>query len=512
MTNRRSLSAILYLCALAACARTDDESVGANAAAATTSPSLLPAGFFHTAGNQIVDGSNTPVRLACTGYFAPGDVGSDLPGMVAAGFNCLRYPWYNATLQAQLGQMDQIVSTASSVGLKVIFDHHGDETGELPYPCNGLPFDTGPGTDGTDGCGNSGTVSETRFVQDWATVAQRYAGNATVIGFDLTNEPHLSPAYWALNPGGATWGDGSPTDILVAYQQAGAAIQAVDPGALIIVEGVGNETGALFDGQPTTNAACGWDLTGVAAKPVTLPVGNQVVYSVHCYPASIGGASPDSGEGFIQSINHAWGFVVSQGIAPVWIGEMGASLDGVGPDSTGDQLAAEQAWAKDVVAYANGQYGSQGGPTFSGNQQPMGTDWWAWGRLDGESPDGTVGDDGSLRSQQAAIYDSLLYYPSSSSAPPPSGGGGGGSASSSGTAIPPASQIVDANGDVWTLNGDATISENGAPAGYTANVVLVLFENGLVYQENRSGGWWSWNGSGWDATNQPQTAGKRTGR
>jgi aryl-phospho-beta-D-glucosidase BglC (GH1 family) len=42
-------------------------------------------------------------------------------------------------------------------------------------------------------------VPESQWIQDWVTLAQRYAGNPTVIGADLHNEPH----------GPATWGDGN---------------------------------------------------------------------------------------------------------------------------------------------------------------------------------------------------------------------------------------------------------------------------------------------------------------
>jgi aryl-phospho-beta-D-glucosidase BglC (GH1 family) len=254
--------------------------------------SLLPSGYLTTSGNQIVDGGGHPVRLACAGYFeVVTTISQDLKGMVADGFNCLRFPWYDATLQAtDLPLMEQIVAIAGPLGLKVVLDHHGDETpgpgnNYLPYPCNGLPIDEGPGTDGTDGCGDVGTVTLARYVQDWVTVAKTFAGNATVIGFDLTNEPHLDPSYWSQNPGGATWGDGSATDLRAMYTQAAAAIQAVDPGALIIAEGVENYTATLFDGG--TPLIPGYaDLTTAVTEPVTMPHPAQLVYSVHDYPVS----------------------------------------------------------------------------------------------------------------------------------------------------------------------------------------------------------------------------------
>src|ERR1700753_427037 len=69
-------------------------------------------------------------------------------------------------------------------------------------------------------------------------------------------------------------------------------------------------------------------------------------------------------------------------------------------------------------------------------------------------------------------------------------------ASPSGTAIPSAAQIVDGSGNVWTVAG-GVVYENGTTAGYSNGVTELLYENGLVYQENSSGNWWSWNGGTW---------------
>jgi endoglucanase len=372
---------------------------------------LLPSGYLVTSGNQITDMTGEPVRLACVGYPALGTIATDIPAIAAAGFNCLRYSWFDATMTANLATADQIVAAAGNAGLKIILDHHGNEApgqknGYLPFPCNGLPFDTGPGTDGTDGCGDVGTISRAQYVQDWVTFARHYAGNPTVIGIDLTNEPHLSPWYWRKNPGGATWGDGGATDLRAIYEQAGNAIQAVNPGVLIIAEGIINQTPTLLDETP--NAIKGaTDLTLAASKPVRLSIPHKLVYSVHEYPTSISAASPDSGTAKIQSMNTTWGYLVTKNIAPVWIGEMGASLDGTGGDSTGVKLQDEQAWSAMVVAYANGQEGEHGGPTFTGHQKGIGTDWWWWVNMDGGQPDGILDKQGHLRPEQKAIAEQL---------------------------------------------------------------------------------------------------------
>jgi hypothetical protein len=75
-------------------------------------------------------------------------------------------------------------------------------------------------------------------------------------------------------------------------------------------------------------------------------------------------------------------------------------------------------------------------------------------------------------------------------------------ASPSGTNIPAVAQITDSSGDVWTVSG-GVIYENGAPAGYSNEATLLLYDNNIIYQENSAGSWWSWNGSSWVATSDP---------
>lgn len=402
------------------------------ARATTSSPSLLPAGYLSTSGSQIVDANGHDVRLSCTGYVNPtsGTV-ADIHNMALYGFNCVRVSWYDATLAANLKTIDAVVAAAKTYGLKVIIDHHGDETPSakncwLPYPGNGLPIDKGNGTDNTDGvidgtingkpCGtvaDTGTVTLAKYEADWVTVAKHYAGNSTVIGFDLTNEPHLAPKNAKPTGGGATWNYGGATDLRVIYGDVGRMIQAVNPGPLIIAEGILNFTGKLMNGA--ANPISGYpDLSEAGLYPVILTVNHKLVYSLHDYPNTIGSTTPDSGDAKIKAMNTEWGFLVTRHRYPVWIGEMGASLDGLGPDSNKPaMLADEKNWAATLLVYLNGQDGALGGPVFSGCQQPVGTDWWAWGNLDGQAPDGTLNDAQKPRPYQRSVTAQLEFLPHS---------------------------------------------------------------------------------------------------
>ena len=354
---------------------------------------LLPQGYLHTAGAQIVDETGAPVRIASVGWnqgFENPDAA--LHKVRQLGFNAVRVSWVDATMPSDLVTIDGIVTAASRYGVKVILDHHTNEEGTAAdgwgaQQQNGLWYDRGPGTDDTNGSGVKGTVTRAIFQSHWVEVARRYVGNSTVIGFDLHNEP-------LMIRGGSTWGDGGVRDIRLMYQTVGNAILAVNPGPLIIAEGPQNYPG----GKP-------WgDLSNVRSAPVKLAVPNKVVYSVHDYPAYVSDVRQDSGPLKVARMNRAWGYLVSENIAPVWIGEMGANFDG----SWGrENVAGSRAWATTLVDYLNGKLAEQGGPSFTGSQQGVSTNWWAWGHLPGQSLNGTLSVDGSPRAAQHAVYHQL---------------------------------------------------------------------------------------------------------
>ena len=186
--------------------------------------SLLPSGYLSTQGSQIVDADGNPVRIASIAWYGTdGPAGSALQGLwtesyehildsvKADGLNTVRIPWSNADLHTpfagtnQLGGVDwsknadlkglttlqvfqKIVDYAGQIGLKIVFDHHTDDGSGGQQP-NGSWIDKGPGTNGTDGAGVQGTVDAAQFQADWVEFAKTFAGNSTVIGFDLDNEP-----------------------------------------------------------------------------------------------------------------------------------------------------------------------------------------------------------------------------------------------------------------------------------------------------------------------------------
>lgn len=408
---------------------------------------LLPRGYLSTRGSQIVDDRGRPVRIASIGWNGtegpPGAAPSGiwivsyktvLDSVVDAGFNTVRIPWIdlgldtplhgysdrlgwiNTTLNPELLASDtpradgrytyvttltafrRIVDYAGEIGLKVIFDHHTNQ-GTAGQQRNGLWFDLGPGTDNTDGIA-PGRFSAEMVKENWLRIAKTFAGNPTVIGYDLHNEPNGDRGH-------ITWGGGGPTDIKAMCEDYGSAIQDVEPGVLIICEGPETyKSPPQSSGMDPTLAAPAGNLTAAGANPVRLKIANKLVYSIHEYPEEIADTKrwgiAEAGKGFIDRMNATWGYLVRDDIAPVWIGEMGASL----------RTPETREWARNLLDYMNGKYGAEGGPTFTGDQQPISGSWWLIGPSN-DPPYGlqTEWGVGHYRPDQIAITDQMLFRP-----------------------------------------------------------------------------------------------------
>ncbi|MBS0644291.1 MAG: cellulase family glycosylhydrolase [Proteobacteria bacterium] len=385
--------------------------VGANAPASAQDRygAALPPGYLHTRGSQIVDQRGRPVRIAAIGW-SGGDNSAFVPeglyavnyretiqAMRALGFNTIRLPYCDLWVGAKAGAMprndreytsidyrrnpdlkgltalevlDRVIDAARDAGLKIIIDHHNNSC-TAGQQKNGLWYDD--------------AVSAETFEANWLFLARRYRGNDTIIGYDLNNEPLEA----------AGWGSGGVNDWHAQAQKLGRMIQAIDPGPLIIVEGpqTYNRRPNMPDPGPQGN------LQGVRVLPIVLDVPNKLVYSVHEYPPSVfdAGFNRDP-HSLVAQMNRIWGFVVKEGIAPVWVGEMGSSLE----------TETDRMWARTITAYLDGKLGELGGPTFSGDEQGIGTGWWCWGHLDNWVPNGVLSNwNGTPRPDQYRIVQQL---------------------------------------------------------------------------------------------------------
>ena len=342
------------------------QAVGVNGAAAASGTG---AGYWHTSGNQILDSNGNPVRIAGVnwyGFETPDEIAHGLwaqdyhaiiDDIKNLGYNTIRIPFSNQMVETpivpqnlsfyntgpintdlkglnSLQILDKIIAYAGQDGLKVILDDHRSEAGESAEQ-NGLWY--------------TSAYPSSAWVNDWTTLAKRYAGNPTVIGFDLRNEPH-TPAGDTYAQG-ATWGTGDPaTDVRLAYEQAGNAILAVDPNALIFCEGIG-ENPTASGGMNST--WWGGDLALAGQYPVTLSSPGHVVYSAHDYGPSLfqqtwfnSSTTPSS----LDAVwNANWGYLYSQGTAPVWVGEFGT--DNTAADVSSTVAGSQGQWFSSLVSY-----------------------------------------------------------------------------------------------------------------------------------------------------------------
>jgi endoglucanase len=304
-------------------------------------------GFWHTNGKKILDSNNQEVRITGINWFGLETPNYTLHGLwsrnyrdvlnqvKSLGYNTLRLPFSNQLFDAAsaptsidaaknpdlvgltgLQIMDKIVAYSGQIGLRVILDRHRANSGSQ----SPLWYDTG--------------YSEDRWIADWKMLAQRYAGNPTVVGADLHNEPHAPDACWGCGDTTRDW--------RLAAERGGNAILAVNPNWLIIVEGIscygpgGDVTPPVYGGT----ADCYWwggNLQGARDYPVRLNVPNRLVYSAHDYATSVYPQPWFEDPAFPANMpaiwDKNWAYLLKENIAPVLVGEFGttlrASVDGV---------------------------------------------------------------------------------------------------------------------------------------------------------------------------------------
>ena len=319
------------------------------------------AGYWHTSGAQILDSNGASVRIAGINWYGfettdmvvhglnVEDYKTILQTIKSNGYNTVRVPFSNQMVESpivptyvaysnsggpintdlqglnSLQILDAIITQAGSLGLRVILDNHRSEAGN--------------GAEGS-GLWYTSAYPESAWINDWATLATRYQNNSTVIGMDLRDEPHNA------NSGGACWSCGVSTqDWHLAAARAGNAILAVNPNLLIFVEG----TDAI--GSDTT--FWGEQLAGVASDPVTLNVANQLVYSPHDYGPVESGQSWFNGSTTSSSLdsvwNAHWGYISTQGIAPVWLGEFGTPNADI--DVSDTAAGSQGQWFGSLIQY-----------------------------------------------------------------------------------------------------------------------------------------------------------------
>jgi endoglucanase len=327
---------------------------------ATVPAAAQGTGYWHTSGNQLLDSTNQPVRIAGVNWYGFETTDHIIHGLWAQdykvilntiksnGYNTLRIPLsdemvvsnpvptnlsfnngapINTDLQGltSLQILDKIVAAAGAIGLRVILDNHRSEAGNSAE-ASGLWYTT--------------AFPETTWINDWVLLSNRYLNNTTVIGMDLRNEPHNATS------GGACWGCGTTTnDWRLAAERAGNAVLAVNPHLLIFVEGTD-----CFNGD------CDWwggNLMGVAQFPVALNVANQLVYSAHDYGPSLFQQPWFNSTTTAASLQAQWtkefAYIYNANTAPIWVGEFGTG--NLASDAQDTTAGSEGQWFSDLVQF-----------------------------------------------------------------------------------------------------------------------------------------------------------------
>lgn len=219
------------------------------------------------------------------------------------------------------------------------------------------------------------------FQTDWHNVVTLVGSEPDVIGADLRNEPDGAYGMEALWEGEGT-NRSSPENWEEAARQAAAAVLAVNPELLIMVEGTRS----------------GANLEKVPGDPLELsvngtPVSNKLVYSPHAYSFDHFGGKGARYAQFTSELGKLWGVILVQHkpwTAPIWIGEFGGTasqasvitpVSGTTPCDTGDR-----AFLNCFLNYIEGNDAD-----------------WAWWGLNGTISDSgaLVDNTGALRQQRA---------------------------------------------------------------------------------------------------------------
>jgi endoglucanase len=367
------------------------------------------------------------------------------PGAVANSINTSTNPDLVGLSPIQI--LDKVVDYAGGKGMRIILDRHR------------------PTSAGQTALWYTAGVPESTWINDWKSLAQHYAGNTTVIGADLHNEPHADGTD--PNGTGSCWGCGDTArDWRLAAERAGNAILAVQPNWLIFVEGVSCPSGGnanTWDDIP--DEPCGWwggNLSKAKDYPVRLNVANRLVYSPHEYATSVYHQAwfddPTYPANMPAIWDRFWCYLYKQNIAPIMIGEFGTTLA-----SNTDKI-----WLQELMKYT--------GTGVNG----MSFTYWSWNPNSGDTG-GILKDDWITvdQAKQSILQPYLIA--------PVSGGGGSPTPTPTPTAVTCGTSYALTNTWSGGFQAQLTVKNTGTTAWNNWSVSWTM-PSGVTL------------GSGWNAT------------
>ena len=319
--------------------------------------------WLTTDGSKIVDMNGTEVWLTGVNWFGYNtgtnifdgvwncNLASSIEGIADHGFNLLRIPmsaelllqWengeypqanYNQALNPELTSLnsleifDYVLELCEANGIKVMIDIHTVKT-----DASGHNYPLWYRED----------MTTEDFIESLTWLAERYAGNDTIIAYDLKNEPHgkVSESEFAI------WNDSDlQNNWKMVAEEAGNAILDANPYVLIVIEGIqiypidpaANDFTSTND-EDYYNTWWGGNLMAVKDYPIDFGSeerNKQIVYSPHDYGPLVYEQPWFEGRFTYDSLYEDawydyWLYIEEENIAPILIGEWGGFMDG-GPN------------------------------------------------------------------------------------------------------------------------------------------------------------------------------------
>jgi aryl-phospho-beta-D-glucosidase BglC (GH1 family) len=334
--------------------------------------------WLHVEGTKLFDTHGHLVRLTGVNWFGfetknqipfglwARSYKSMLAQIKALGFNTVRIPYSDYMLdasrdgtlklgdlnidlalngvtaaQSPLDLLDAIIAEARLLNLKVMLDSHSR------MPDSYL----------SEGLWNPSYYPEEKWIANWVFIASRYATNDAVIAFDLKNEPHFT-ASWGSSNAALNWNE--------AAERCANAIQAVNPNALIVVEGV---EGLNPESTALNKYWWGGNMQGVLTHPINITFNNKLVYSPHEYGPEVYLQPWFRDYRFPLNLRYIWedrfGFIYNQDIGHTFVGEFGIKENVPG--------SASNKWFEEFAKYMD--------------ERSEGYSWtyWAWNPNSGDT-------------------------------------------------------------------------------------------------------------------------------
>lgn len=256
------------------------------------------------------------------------------------------------TLKTSEEIFDVIIQKCKKYGIKAFVDVHSPASHNSGHNYNLWYYE--PSAEQADGMAVAADGTELTYdiwKETITWLAEKYANDDTIIGYDLKNEPHGKRGYDGTTcPSGIARWDDTELENNWAYAATDCAnsILSVNPNALIFIEGVEQypktEKGYTYDTadiwqasaevSPWYGAWWGGNLRGVRDYPITPDSGtSQIVYSPHDYGPSVYAQTWFDKDFTTQTLlddywYDTWAYINAENIAPLLIGEWGGHMDG----------------------------------------------------------------------------------------------------------------------------------------------------------------------------------------